>query len=82
MVDYTNELRNLRQMRDDHLLRYGTNYTRSPSEQEIESVRGIRKKIEDIWQIAVQTQCDDSEDELVDTTDILDKLAIRRNHNV
>lgn len=82
MVDYTNELRNLRKMTENHLLRYGTNHTSNPSEEEIRGARAIRQKITDTWSLAIRTDCIDSETELIEAEDTLYQLARRRNYNL
>lgn len=80
MVDYSNELRRLRQMQDDFLLRYGTSRTLSPSEKEVKDAIAIREEIGKVWERAILMYCEDSENELVEISDVLDTLAHRRNY--
>ena len=80
MVDYTNELKKLRGMRDNLILRYGTSPTLTPSEQELRDARAIKNEIVEVWQRAIQTDCRESENELVAIEAELEKLNIRRNY--
>lgn len=82
MVDYTKELRRLRDMHDDFLLRYANSRSTTPSEQEVTDARAIRKEIRNVWILAIQTDCKDSELELVALEDLLEKLSRRRKYTL
>lgn len=82
MVDYTDELRILREMRDNFLLRYGTSETKNPSDREIRDAKELQRRVEKTWTLAIQTSCDESENELVDLDTLLQKLSRRRNYNL
>ncbi len=82
MVDYTNELRRLREMHDDFLLRYATSRSLVPSEEEVKEAREINKEIRRVWSLAIQTSCDESEGELVDLEYTLERLATKRKYNL
>lgn len=80
MVDYTNELKRLRDMQDNFILKYGISHTLTPSEEELIEARAIKQEIYKVWQRAIQTDCIDSERKLVDIEHVLERLASRRNY--
>jgi hypothetical protein len=82
MVDYTNELRRLREMQDELLLRYGTSRSNEPSSQEIRAARAIKDEIGNVWNLAILTNCKESEEELITIQESLERLANLRGYNL
>ena len=82
MVDYTNELRRLRDMHDNFLIRYGTRLDHRITDTEIKYAREIKKEIGKLWNLAVETSCRDSENELVELESTLERLATKRRYSL
>lgn len=82
MVDYTKELKRLREMHYIFLTRYENCNSQKPSEQEVRDARALRQNIKNIWGLAIRTDCIHSEDELVDIEEHFEKLATKRKYNL
>lgn len=81
MVDYTNELKKLRDMHESFDLKYGHRTNSKATDEEIRDAERIKQELVVVWQRAIQTDCIDSEVELVDIEHILERLSSRRNYN-
>ncbi len=80
MVDYTNELRRLRDMHESFDLKYGHRTNSKATDEEIRDAERIKQELVVVWQRAIQTDCRESENELVAIEAELEKLNIRRNY--
>lgn len=81
MVDYTNEIKRLRNLQDDFLLRYGTTSDSVVTDAEIRDARSIKLQINNLWELAVRTSCKDSENELVEMESALEALATKKKYS-
>ncbi len=80
MVDYTNELRRLRDMHESFDLKYSHRTNSKATDEEIRDAKRIKQEIVVVWQSAIQTDCRESEDELVAIEAELEKIASKRNY--
>lgn len=82
MVDYTEELKRLREMHYLFLTRYENCSSQKPSEQEVRDARQIKREIVNVWNIAISSDCIHSEDELVNIEEHFEKLATERKYDL
>lgn len=80
MVDYSRELRSLRDMHDTFLRTYGGR--NHPSDEELAEARKVRSELNRVWRIAILTSCEESEDELLRIGEDLEVLSSRKGYKL